>query len=122
MCALACAALGAASAEAATPDLRLTILTNSQRATLEKGSFRVRVTSRRAATVRLFATLRTREKGSSAVVSTRVKSVRARRGRSRVVALRLSKAGVRELRGCAKRKLTVQGARVGRSGRAPRRA
>jgi hypothetical protein len=112
---------GASKAAPAKAPVRLSILTNSQRVILGKDSFRVRVSASRTGTVRVFGTVRARAKGSTSVVATRVKSVKVRRGRGRVVSLRLSRAGARELRGCQKRKLTVQGALAGRRGRAPGR-
>jgi hypothetical protein len=108
-------AFAAGAAEAASSPARLSILTNSQRKILDKKRFKVRVSARQSGTLRVFGTVR-------GAVATRVKSVKAVRGRSRVVSVSLSKAGVRELRGCSKRKLTVQGAIVtrGKPGRAAR--
>ena len=116
-CALAVVwlAFAAGAAEGASSPARLAILTNSQRKILDKNRVKVRVSARQTGALRVFGTVR-------GAVATRVKSVKVARGRSRVVSLSLNKAGVREMRGCSKRKLTVQGAIVsrGRPGKAAR--
>jgi hypothetical protein len=111
----ALAAFGAGGVAQAAP-VRVVVLTNSQRGILHSKGFRVRVRSSRSGRVRVFATLRVRTRGSSAVVATRVRELRVRRRRTTVARLRLSRAGTTELRGCQKRKLTVQAALLGRRG------
>ncbi len=88
----------------ARPPLRLAVLTPTRDAALTAGAVRVRASATRALRVRLRGT------------GLRVRTVRLRRG-SQVVALRLTAAGRRALRGCTRVRVTIgaQGARAART-------
>jgi hypothetical protein len=76
----------------------------SQAQALHRKSLRLRVTSRSRGRVRLFARARHRR---SDVVVTRTRTVRLRPRRTRTVKVRLTRAGRREIGGCAKRRLVA---------------
>src|SRR5206468_2395106 len=84
--------------------LKLGFTTVSQRKVLKQRAVRVRVTARRAGRVRLFVSAR---HGKTSVIATRSRTVKLRARQRRVVKLRLTRAGRRELAGCKTRRLVV---------------
>ncbi|MEA2441823.1 MAG: hypothetical protein QOH76_3247 [Thermoleophilaceae bacterium] len=76
----------------------------SQKQALRRHVLRVRVRSRRVARVRLFGSAR---RGKARVLITKSRTLKLRANRTRYVALRLTRAGSRELGGCTKRYLVL---------------
>ncbi|MEA2459302.1 MAG: hypothetical protein QOC95_2274, partial [Thermoleophilaceae bacterium] len=91
-----------AAAGANTRSLSVRFVSVSQKQALHRKALRVRVKSRRGGLVRVYASARHR---ASNVVATRTRTVRLRPRHSRVVKVRLTRAGRRELSGCARRRL-----------------
>src|SRR3954447_6635820 len=97
-----------ASASAAgrkpAPKITLRFVSVSQKRLLKQRAIRVKVKSSRADRMRLYASARHRK---SDVVVTRARSIKLRARHARTVKLKLSKAGRKELSGCAKRRLVA---------------
>src|SRR3954465_11090986 len=97
-----------ASASAAgrkpAPKITLRFMSVSQKRLLKQRAIRVKVKSSRAGRMRLYASARHRK---SEVVVTRARSIKLRARHARTVKLKLSKAGRKELSGCAKRRLVA---------------
>src|SRR4051812_39684909 len=105
LCALLLAPASAdAAARKPAPKIALRFMSVSQKRLLKQKAIRVKVHSSRAGRMRLYASARHRK---SEVVVTGARSIKLRAHYSRVVKLRLSKAGRKELKGCVKRRLVV---------------
>jgi hypothetical protein len=94
----------AGDADAKSKPLKLGFASVSQRSVMKKRAVSVRVTSRRAGRVRLFVSAR---HGKTSVIATRSRTVKLRARHRRVVRLKLTRAGRRELGGCKKRRLVI---------------
>src|SRR3954452_13959093 len=103
-----------ACAPAQAKGLSVAVVTRTQADALHRKAIRVRVHTHRTQVVRLFATLR------GGLVASRVRDVRVRR--TRVVRLRLGRAGMRAMRTCGRKRVTVSAAPAGTPETGPGRA
>ena len=106
--ALLCALLAMPATAGAAPKkkraLTVRFVSVSQARALHRKSLRLKVTSRRGGRARVFVRARHRR---SDVVITRTRTVKLRPRRARTVRVRLTRAGRREIGGCAKRRLVA---------------
>jgi hypothetical protein len=124
MALVACAAAGflAAPASAAhrrarhpKPVIRLVLTGADQRTILKRGRVTLRVTTRRAMRLRLYATARPPGRATVASVLTNVRRVKLRPRRARRVSLPLGRAGRRVLSGCGSLIIGVSAAEIRRA-------